>query len=307
MALRAATTFYWRGTTTTAFTTSTNWVITGGGAPDADDYPGWDNSEAGGTNVDGDTVIFDAAVTNACAGVDNSAKGDLAALKVTELYNKDLASSGTYLTIDMQAGAEVVIEGTRAGHIYIAGGGTQKIPILRLLDMQSGKTCYLGGTIGILDLLKGQANIIATAIIQTTLNIGYLNSAASDVTLTITAGATIPAAVDVLGGVVTCNVAVTTLRLRDGTWTQAAGNVTALHLYGGRFVWTAGNITLAYINGGNLDGSGSAIIRTITTAYLYPAGTLKIGNGVRTITVTTLHLMCETPKLYVDPGETVSI
>jgi len=219
MALRAATTFYWRGTGGTAYNASNNWVITGGGAPDADDYPGWDNSEPG--NVDGDIVMFDAAITNAPGGGDYSAVGDLAAIKVSNLYNKHIASTATPLQVDMQATGQVLIDADAATpHIALKGGGANGLVNVTVLGVNLGSMLYLDGTIKGLLAVKGAITLRATADLSGgTMTVAYHTSIFSDVTLTITAGAVLPAIVQVLGGTTTCNVACTTLNMDGGLWT----------------------------------------------------------------------------------------
>jgi len=303
---RAAGTFRWRGTTSGAWDTDSNWIDAAGVAWGNGHYPGWDGLLS--VNVDGDTVLLDAAPITALAGFDNTAKGDLAALRVSDLYDKALASAGAYLQFDMQAGMETIIEGTRAGNMYIKGTGAQGIPLLRVLDMQSGYSLFADGAIGSLDALKGAVTLLATAVIGTALRVAYLSDRQNDVSLTIPTGCTVPATVDAFGGAVNSSVAITTLRVYDGVWTQAAGAITTLNLGGGRMLWNAAeNITTAYLAGGTLDGSGGLAARTLANCYLYPQATLKIGNGLRNISITNLHILCEQPRIYLDPGEVVTI
>jgi len=309
MALRAATTFFWRGTVDTVFTKHTNWVITGGGAPDADDYPGWDNSEGGGSNVNGDSIIYDLAVTNACAGADNSAKGMIAALKVYPAYDKALASSGAYLILNMTAAGEVIIQGTAAGDIFLKGGGANGLKKVISLDTKTTGTAsrlYLDGTLGTVELFKCLSTIKATAVIGTALTIGYLTGKYTDVNLTIEVGATLPATVNANGGTVVNSNAVTALNHSEGTWTQAAGAVTTLRNEGGEFKWNAGNITTAYIMDGSLNASGAQGARTCTDCYLYEAGEVNLNTGAADVTI-LIHSMCDEPNILVTPGQIFGI
>lgn len=301
---RSAMTFRWTGAVDTVFQKGTNWDDENGDAHNVLNYPGYDGVAPNTGNIDGDTVLFDQAVTNAPAGVDNSSKGALAALKVTAAYDKAIASSGIYLTVNMQTTGKVIIDAPAAGNIYLAGAGAQGLINALILNSKSGSIIYLGGVIGTVNPLKGTVTLAATAVLGTALNIGYINSRTGDVVLVITAGATLPSAVDCNGGTITGNVAITTLRLNGGLWTQVAGNITTLISNTGKFTWTAGNITTAYVNGGELDGSGSIAARTITTMYFYKGAKVNLNNNVDTITVSNLYPMTsDLTGLQIIPGK----
>lgn len=302
---RAAGTFRWTGAVDTVFSKGTNWVNSAGTAWDINQYPSYDGALT--TNVDGDTIIFDAAVTNSPAGVDNSAKGDILSVKVTAAYNGTVGSAIAPLILDMQTTGSVGIDGSAMGSVYLKGGGTNGLQNIACYDCKSGSTIGLDGAVAGLIALRGTILIAATAVITGVMTVDYVTRKAGDVAMTITAGATLPAAIGCFGGVVTNNVAVTALNVSEGTWNQIAGDVASLETHGGIFNHTAGNITLAHIYDGFLDGSGSVTARTYTDVYLYKAGKLDVNNGADTIVITNLHLMTPDPKLTVVPGQVVDI
>jgi hypothetical protein len=302
---RAAGIFRWTGAVDTVFSKGTNWINELDVAWDINQYPSYDNALTG--NVDGDTVLFDAAVTNSPAGVDISAKGDLQSFKVTADYNGTIGSLAVPLIFDMTATGECIITGTIAGDMHLKGGGTNGLKTVTTMDSKSGSTINLDGSIGTIQAIKATINVLASATIVTALNIQYKTNKASDVIMTLNAGVTLPPTIRMLGGIVTNSNAVASLSPWAGTWKQLAGNITSLTNYGGRVEWYAGNITTSNIYAGTVDGSMSTDIRTMTNCYLYRDGSLNVNNGVDTITVINLYMYSENPKLTICPGQKVAI
>lgn len=315
MALRAATTFYWRGTTSTAYNVHTNWIVTGGGAPDASDYPGYDSSEA--TAVAGDSVVFDIDTTNGVAGGDYSAAGDLALIQVYPAYAQLIGSSAAPLLVDMQAAGHVRIDqfGAEANR-YLKGGGAQGLVDVKVTGDNLAYTLSLDGTVAGLVLDGGLINIEASATVSTTLNVN------GNADVTIEASATIPATIQFNVGKMVCNVAVTTLNMFSGHWDQAAGAVTTLNKYGGYYEgnaavttvnhyagyydWQEGTITTLNGYGGQVDGSGSVLARTLTNGTLYAGCTLNLDNGLNNIAATN-PISIQGGTLRVSPGATLAI
>lgn len=279
---RAAQTFCWTGATSGVFNLTANWLLSTGAAPAGTDYPGWDSSVPAA--IAGDTIMYDRVPTTAALGYDASALGDFAAVRITKYYTGDLGQTGTYLNFDMQAAGVVYIDAQAAGDIYISGGATGLYNVT-VVGTKTGEVCYLGGKVTNLTLLKGSVNILATATIAGTFYIGYLANQGADVVLTITAAATLPATIYCMGGVVVGNVAVTTLYMLAGQWTQA-GAVTTLNSYGGVTVWEEGTITKANVYGGKLDGSQSVHPRILTDADVYPGATIDLDDGLKTVACT---------------------
>ena len=312
MALRAVGTWVWTGTTDTVYSKHTNWTIDGG-APDADDYPGWDNSEGGGSNVDGDTVILTGPVTNGCAtaaGFDAGSKGELAQFIVTDTYDQDIGKSGGVLEIAMAGDGtgEVLIQGSYCGNVYLAGDATNYIGTITVLDLQSGKVIYPTGKLANLNLLKGQVTTADTTTIATSINVGYMTSPSSDATLVLAAGTTVPASINAQGGVVTNSVEFTSVIVGKARWTQADADITgALTQYGGTFKWNAGDITLAHIYDGTFDCTDGTEARTCDLLNQYGLATVDTNDGRRWVTITAWNLMTEQPKIKVVPGQAIAI
>jgi cytoskeletal protein CcmA (bactofilin family) len=309
MAARAAGTFRWRGEgagTKTTWEDGRNWVNAAGSAWGQTMYPGYDDTEH--ANVDGDTVIFDAAVTTSPAGFDGSAKGDLLKIQVLAAFNGTIASSGTQLYYELQAAGEVTVQGALAGAIYLKGASTNGLTTVTVLDLKTGSTLYLDGKIGTLMHTKGTVILAATSTVAAALTVSFTADIVNDANLTITAAATIPATIEQRGGTVACNVAVTTLNQSGGLWTQAAGNITTARVTGGEIKHNAGNITTLYVSGTAVyNGSGAAVARTITDLWQYDSSRVNVNDNARTIVITRWHLMTANPAISVVPGQTIAV
>lgn len=317
MALRAAGTWTWDGSASTTFTDYDNWTqsISGAGAGD---YPGWDNSEGGGTNVDGDTVILTGDVTNGCATAGGYAadKGKLAKFIVTDSYTgavgKDAANP---LVLKMSATGEALIEGTLADDIFLSGNATDEIELVTVLDLQAGKVLTLGGNVGVLNLLKGQVTTQATLTVENTngVNVGYVSDATNDATLILTAGTTLTGGVvNAMGGTITnsINATIATVTIGKAKWTNTVGTsgvITNLNLYGGQMLWNSGDITTAQVYDGTLNCSNGTEARTCTDLYQYTPATVNVNDGRRWVTITNWHLMCESPRIKVVPGQVIAV
>lgn len=271
--------FRWRGAgagTKTAWNDGRNWISEAGSAYLEARYPG---SVAGVY----DDVIFDAALAtgaSAPAGRDCSADAELKSFVVGEAYASDIASSGTYLQIEA---TDCTINAVAGQNLYLHGIGTDGLQNLTVLD--AGTHLYLKGRTEVVQILKGTVEYAASAVI-TELNIGYVFDQDNDVTLTLGATMTLPTSIVCGGGNITCNTAVTTLRVNGGNWTQATGDVTTLSVSGGTFTWAAGHITTAYIYAGALSGEDYQVHRRVGAVYLYPGGKINIDDGAGTIHVT---------------------
>ena len=306
MALRAATTFYFVGGTSGAYSTSTNWTITGGGAPDASDYPGWDNSEA--ANVDGDSVIFQQNPTNALVGGDYSAKGDLASLRITSLYAKAFATVAVPLKVDMQAAGACYLDCTNALTPSLMGGGARGLVNVQVVGKKSGQTLTLSGLIAGLTLRKANCAIAASSTISDWLTITYLSYRAQDVALTIGATVTLPALVWCAGGQIICGSALTGLLMTaglGGQWAQA-GAITEVEHDDGTLLWTSGDIASYVGYGGSLDASASVYAATLVDATIYTGCRINLNNGLNNRAV-TWPVDMQGGDLEVSPGATLAV
>jgi hypothetical protein len=131
----------------------------------------------------------------------------------------------------------------------------------------------------VVNLMKGsfaaaqQAGETATIA---TLRVGYQSNPAGDVEAYIGAGVTL-GVLDMAGGEVIANCAITTATMVDGLLICLAGNITTLNLDGGTADYRgAGTITTANIgSGGVLDLSHDTRARTISNCNLHAAGEIK--------------------------------
>lgn len=307
-------TWTWLGGTSTDYTVWANWSTNATGAVSGD-WPGWDASE--NAVVNGETIIFtgdcDYGCATATADWDGSTDGAAAKIIVTDSYNKGVGYASNPWSVSMANGAEVFIEGTLADNIYIKGVGTYDIPILTVLDLQAGKTIFIDGTIGSLNLMKGQVTTIATCTISTAVNVGYVSDATNDSTLVLTAGTTLTGStVNAQGGTITnsINDTITNVTVGKAKWTNTVGTsglITNLNQYGGQFIWNSGDITTAQIYDGTLNCSSGTEARTCAALYQYTPATVNTNDGRRWVTITAWHLMCEQPKIKVVPGQIISI
>jgi hypothetical protein len=269
-------TFRWRGNgagTKTAWNDGRNWVNEADAAYAQAVYPG--------VNNDGyDEVFLDAAVAaaaNALAGYDASALS-IRSLRVSDSYNQDVASSGTYLKL---TATDLVIDSGSASHVFIWASAVTTCTVTADHDVA------LKGTFDTLTMLKGTIALDAALTVSTAINIGYLTSIVDDVTLTIPNVTSLPATVNAHGGTIACSEPITNLNIIGAAWTQVTGDVTTLTLRGGTFNWTAGNIGTAYLYGGSLDAAGGAAPRRIGTAYIYPSASCLLDNGQNNILITS--------------------
>jgi len=276
--------FRWRGNgagTKTAWADGRNWIDENGDAYLQARYPGSDAATY-------DDVLFDAAITNSPAGYNAVTAGDevLLSLKVGELYNGTIASTGTHLKVDVSAtGNEVMLAAKAAGDIYIDGAGTG-LEVVRVSNTKSSSMIYLGGTIGSLAITRGNVTLQADAEVSTHLICSYHDSRISDTKLTIPAAATVTPTDGfvVNGGSITCAADINTVVMSDGRFTMTGGTTT-LHLFGGEFVWNEGTITTAWLHSGSLDASQSATARTATKLFAFAESTFDLENGLRNISI----------------------
>ena len=261
--------FRWRGTVDTAWEKGTNWVNEAGNQYLIGVYPGVNNDGV-------DDAFLDAAVTNALAGSDESAKA-IRSFRVSADYDKACGSSGTYLQLDV---ADVILEATNATAVYLMGDTATACTIL-------DGTVLLKGTIGTLTCLKGTITLDAATTISTVMNVGYTTSQVDDVILTIPNVTALCTTINANGGTVACSEPITTLNVNGAEWTQATGDITTLTVTSGTFFWTNGNITTAHLYGGTLDGSAGSNPRRLATAYTYPTALIDLDNGQDNILVTS--------------------
>lgn len=271
--------YRWRGTTNTAWETSGNWVNESGTVYSSG-YPGSGNDYE-------DDVLLDAAVTNGLAAYDATSKGVLRSLRVSDAYNVVVGTVSGAAAIKIKC-QEAIIDATLATAVYVtgvtSGGWTDGITKLTVLD---GTAVHLDGVIQTLVALKGTIDLGAACTIGTALTIGYTSSKTADVALTIPSTVdALPSIVNASGGTTICSVAITTLNLTDGVWTQSAGDLTTVNMQSGTLNWNAGNIATLNLYGGSVATSGGTSSRRIGTANVYPTAQFSLNNGQDNIQVT---------------------
>jgi hypothetical protein len=280
--------FHWRGNgagTKTDLNDGRNWV-----GPDLTTsylqarYPG------SLTGIE-DDVYVDVAVTNGCiTKCDQSNVTDYAAgaeiwrsLHVSSAYNKDIGAAAKFLKAKIR---EVVIEGTAAPNIYLAGWTTGYTPGLGSLSISGGANVQLAGSITDPVFLKGTIVCAASMSVLNSLTVGYVENALTDVTLTLGAGMTLPSTINIAGGVIFNSNALASLDFAAGEWTQSAGDLTAIVQKGGTINWNAGNIGSLVQYGGIATAAGDPGAKRIGTAVVYQGASLNLDNGQNNILVT---------------------
>lgn len=277
--------FIWEGNgagTKTDMQDGRNWIDRSGTKYAQALYPG----ATAGVN---DELLFLNALGSYSApstNTDFSAKVAFKSVTVGEAYNSTLGLVASDFKFDMIASGSVVIDAQAASDLYLYGSGSYGITGLRLLGGPiSGKKLYLDGKITDPVLLKGTAQIEATATVVNSLTAAFVSSPLTDLTLTIVKGATLPTTVTHLGGNVYNSNAITNLNSSGGTWNQLEGAITTLTGTGSTIPWTDGNITTALVYSGKLDGSGSAKVRHIGMLKVYGSASANLDPGADCIYV----------------------
>jgi len=269
--------FVWAGGQTGVETSAQdgqNWRNEAGVAYAQARYPG---SDAG---IE-DDVYFDAACSYGATGTcDFSAKEVLRSMHVGPLYNKDLGASAGWWKCECR---EVVFDGTACPHAYLNGTGTDG---LNKIVVSDGADIKFDGKLTDPVFLKGTIDCAASMVITGSLIVAYATSPTTDVLLTLNSGMTLPANIQITGGIIVNYNPITTLVNTAAEWTQAAGDITTIECYGGMIYWNAGNTATIYVYGGICDASGDATARRLGNAYVYQQGTLNLDNGQDNILVT---------------------
>lgn len=134
-------------------------------------------------------------------------------------------------------------------------------------------------------LLRGTVVIDAGATI-TNLYIGYVENVETDVTCTITAGATLSTQLQMWGGRITVPITIPTTYMRAGymdVTLGSSGTLTTLYQTGGYINHDAATgITTATIGPGTLDLGDSA--KTVATLYQMPGAVVLKQDALHTIT-----------------------
>lgn len=236
------------------------------------------DSALGAGNAPSSVLDFHAATEDRCLAIHIGRNCD---------YQIGTAANPLWCNAD-----KVIIDAPDAGDIFLKGdtdhGGLNG---LLLLDGPAlGKVLSLDGLVTSPKLFKGRFNVESTCTIATSLETSYVGNPTSDLTGTIEAMATaetIPDSILIGGGTITNNRPVVTLiDLRDGAWTQAAGDVGSCKQYGGSYDWQAGNMTSLYAYAGSFTGENGVAPRRIGNIYAYGDAVVNLDNGLGNILLT---------------------
>jgi hypothetical protein len=285
--------YRWTGASSGVWKLAANWAAYPGNGAVAN-YPGE-------TALQYDKVYFDTAKGsgNDCAGV-TALTESLAHIYVGGEWDGIIGTGPSPVEVRC---TNVDIEATTQSDIYLKGpaGGA-----LGIINVRSGKL-YLDGNVSEAHLMKGNVTLQPGCTFNTgTLWVGYVSTPATDMNLTIEAGVTFPTNVHINGGVITNRADIGTLRIAAGEIRQYANITGTLVTYGGVVKWYNGDINIADLFGGKLDGSVSALPRTLTNSRLGPGATLDLNNAARAITVTN-PILDLGGSLVPPPGAYVSI
>jgi len=205
---------------------------------------------------------------------------------------------GSVTTPFAMGATNVYIDARNAGNIYLSSyDAGDQLDDIYITDTNNSSIVYIVaggtgsyGTVGGLHIMKGRVNI-GTGVTAGELDIAYIADRMGDAVVDIHNGATLPAAVQMVGGTVTNFATVTTLYMSAGTWTHGdeagstCGNITNLYLIGGRFNWNAGNIvTLAEAYSGILDASKGPEDRSLASGNFFGDVVVDLNNGIANIT-----------------------
>lgn len=295
------------GTLTTATTTA---------ATGPNHFNNADNWSGGAIPVDSDAVVFDSGEVDCLYGLDQSAVSP-ETVDITMGYtgniglpktNVDNASypypeyRSQFLALGVSTDAvttDITIgQGSGAGSQRIkldSGSGQAVLLVLNTGQAESdaAPTVEWKGThaSNVATISKGNVGIAFTAgetAVVATLNVGYQTNISGDSRVYCGSGVTLTT-VNISGGVLTTNSAMTTVNQTDGELIHYAGAVTTINLDKGAIRYrSTGTLTTAVVgSNGNLDFRQDMRSRTVTNCDLYedaelhdPFGTATFTNGI---------------------------
>lgn len=248
--------------------------------------------------VTGDTVIVPETNNNNIVRGSWAATADLALLYISEGFNKNFCSSGSPLPI---AADQIIIkgDGDRYLHADADTASAFKVDEIRVecakpsnIVRINSNSADAGDIVNVIVnrgtvTLQGDIVWDAASLVE----VGYMANLHGDVTLVIEDGNTL-AGYEQHGGRATVQPIVTAARLMDGTLIKTLQQATALDIYRGTCHYNhtaiSGDGTTIKVKGvGTLDLTQTAVVKTISTGWLFPGATLIRDKTVHTFT--TLH------------------
>jgi hypothetical protein len=140
----------------------------------------------------------------------------------------------------------------------------------------------------------------------TTLNVGYVDTPASDANVVLGPGAACTT-LNMSGGTVSASNAPTTVKMTDGALTVLSGNITSLTIDGGSCNYNGtGTITEADVSG-IMDFREDMRTRTITTLKLYKGSEYHDPFGTVTITNPIQFINCSPADVILDVASNVEM
>lgn len=254
--------------------------------------------------VNGDGVYFIDNAVSVTAGLDQNLV-DLELMYVGPTYTGSIGDTANHLILD------------DIDDFYYAGTGTEAWietddavdGITKAVVANTGtgaNALHFFGKIGDLDILKGRVTL-NTGVAAADIDVAYVSSVASDVTLTIATGVTL-SVMRQIGGVVTNSSNLSNLTINGGTYnhgtTALANTMGAVNIYGGTVnYYSTGAITTGVVvHAGTFSASGTRGAFTINAIQLWKDGIVNLANGQLNITLTSGITNYSGGRLITDSG-----
>jgi hypothetical protein len=212
----------------------------------------------------------------------------IALFVVGEGWTFDIGTSGnplianfTKLWTRAAAGKLWFSDSTTANTAWVICDSTSSSPLAH--DCLS----LTGATTTLLEVLRGMATVIGGTV--TDFVVANRNSNASEAKLVLNSGATISTSGEQYGGIVSSSVAVPTVIVNGGVWTQeagAAGTITTLKANAGRVNLNYAGVytTVRHRAGCVIDVTQDGATKVFTNYYRYP-GSILIGENSGLLTI----------------------
>lgn len=332
------------GTADTAglpFTATVSTTETGGGAADSQTIDGTTsstgtNSTANGSAndisittswstaalpVNSDTLVFEGISTDALYGLNQSSVTGVT-VKVDASYSgkiglpyRNANGYAEYRTAYLRYGISTLIYAGTGGRAKFDCGSTSATITINNsgASAETGLETVLlkGSSIATLNVNKGSVAVAPFAdetSAVTTANIAYVTNPSSDAKVRFGSGCTLTT-LNMLGGQVQTNQAITTVVASAGTHIHKTGNITTYKNEGATLVDNAAHTITTYIgtDGSVLDASQATGAITITNCTLYKGA--KIIDPFRRITFTNAIVLqyCGLKDVDLDFGEYISL
>lgn len=268
----------------------------GGGDKKWSTATSWDT---GSVPLDGDDAyLTDVRTSNAMLGENIQSATWPDNIYITA-YSGNIGTSGTHWALDDAAGSETLDElriENATGKIYMdfeqAAGSNTVIDTHINIPGQASDQLNLGGAAAFTNIhcLRGRANLGMTGVIST-LWVAH-STTPRDVYCNLDAAVTTTKVRQGGGFVLGASTNGVTLWMQDGGSTQLTGSGTIVDYYlrGGNLQMdgsgTALIISNLYIKSGICDLTQTGNLRTLTSVYIWPGGTLDL-RGVETLVTNT--------------------